>query len=127
MPFDNPYQSSFGDVERLWDAQRCIASRGDWVQGRFQDGDRHCLVAALSIAAGSRSFNMPNRLERRLARLLATELPPTTFWARMNFLTRRLRLMWFNDDPGTRHEDVMALFDRTIGHLTNAHPVSVST
>jgi hypothetical protein len=27
---------------------------------------------------------MPNRLERRLARLLATELPPTTFWARMN-------------------------------------------
>jgi hypothetical protein len=114
MPFDNPYQTSFGDVELLCDARRCIASRGDWVKGRFQDGDRHCLVAALSIAAGSRSFTIPNRLERRLARLLATELPPTTFWARMNFLTGRQRLMWFNDDPGTRHEDVLALFDRTI-------------
>jgi hypothetical protein len=95
MPFDNPYQTSVGDVELLWDAQRSIARRGDWVQGRYQDGDRHCLVAALSIAAGSRSFTTPNRLERRLARLLASELPLTTFWARMNFLTGRQRLMWF--------------------------------
>ena len=123
MPFDNPYQTSVGDVELLWHAQRSIARRGDWVQGRYQDGDRHCLVAALSIAAGSRSFTTPNRLERRLARLLASELPLTTFWARMKFLTGRQRLMWFNDDPGTRHEDVMVLFDRTIGHPTNAHLV----
>jgi hypothetical protein len=126
MPFDNPYQTPFGDVELLWDTRRRIASRGDWVQGRFQDGNRRCLVAALSIAAGSQRFDMPNRLERRLARLLATELPPISFWARMNLFTCRQRLMRFNDDTGTRHEDVMALFDRTIGRLTNADVVSIS-
>ena len=53
MPFDSPYQTPFGDVELLWDTRRRIASRGDWVQGRFQDGNRRCLVAALSIAAGA--------------------------------------------------------------------------
>jgi hypothetical protein len=50
MRFDNPYRTSFGEVEPLWATRGCLASRGDWVQGRFQDGDRHCLVAALSIA-----------------------------------------------------------------------------
>ena len=44
----------------------------------------------------------------------------------MNLFTCRQRLMRFNDDTGTRHEDVMALFDRTIGRLTNADVVSIS-
>ena len=44
----------------------------------------------------------------------------------MKFVTSRQRLVWFNDDPGTKHEDVIALFDRTIDHLTIKAPVYVS-
>src|SRR3974377_518287 len=68
MPFDNPRQPPFGDIELLWDARSRIGRKGDWVQGRFQDGNRHCLVAALSLAAGRASFNMPKRLEGGPAR-----------------------------------------------------------
>ena len=35
------------------------------------------------------------------------------------------RLMWFNDDSRTSHEDVMALFDRTISHLATTARISV--
>ena len=56
MPFDAPYQTPFGDIELLTDARRRISSRKTWVQGSFQDGDRHCLVAALSLACGSAAF-----------------------------------------------------------------------
>jgi hypothetical protein len=127
MPFDNPRQPPFGDIELLWDARSRIGRKGDWVQGRFQDGNRHCLVAALSLAAGSASFNMPNRLERRLARLVATNLPSRlTLWARLRCFTARQRLMWFNDDPRTRHQDVLGVLDTTIDRLASRVPVSVS-
>jgi len=35
--------------------------------------------------------------------------------------------MWFNDDSRTSHEDVMALFDRTISHLASTARISVPT
>ncbi len=127
MPFDSPGGTPFGDVELLYDARSRISRKGEWLQGRFQDGDRHCLVAALSVVAQSSSFNMPNRLERRLARLMAAQLPSRlTFWARMRCFTARQRLIWFNDDPRTNHDDVMALFDRTIAHLSRTAPAYVS-
>ncbi len=127
MPFDNPHQMPYGDVELLQEARRRISTKRNWVQGRYKDGDRHCLVAALSVAAGSPSFNTPNRLERQLARRLAAHLPlQLTLWARMKFFTARQRLMWFNDDPRTTHDDVMLLFERTIDHLASKVPVSVS-
>ena len=75
MPFDNPHQAPFGDIELLREARSRISSKSDWVQGRFRDGHRECLVAALSVVSGSRAFNMPNRTERRLARLLAVHIP----------------------------------------------------
>jgi len=37
----------------------------------------------------------------------------------------RQRLMWFNDDSRTSHEDVMALFDRTISHQASTARISV--
>ena len=128
MPFDNPPQTPFGDVGLLADARSRIAEDGDWLKDRFQDGNRRCLVGALSLVAGSRSFDAPNRVERRLARRLAEQLPPQfAGWvAKMKFVTSRHRLIWFNDDPGTRHEDVIALFDRAIDHLTIKAPVCVS-
>lgn len=127
MPFDNPYQAPCGDLECLREARSRISSRDAWVQGQFRDGDRHCIVAVLSMVSGSHSFHTPNRQERRLSRHLAAQLPgQSTFWARMKFFTNRQRLMWFNDDPRTGHEDVMALFDRSIDRLTNEAPICIS-
>ena len=123
MPFDAPYQTPFGDIELLLDARSRISNRKTWVQGSFQDGDRHCLVAALSLACWSRSFHVPNRTEKRLARLLATRLPPDEPFL-IRFVARQ-RLMWFNDDSRTSHEDVIALFDRTISHLASTAPITV--
>lgn len=127
MPFDGPYPNQFGDIELLTDARSRISSRQSWVQGRFQDGNRHCLVAALSLVGGSRSFHLPNRTERRLARLIAAQiLPSAPLVFRLRLMPARQRLMWFNDGPYTRHEDVMALFDRTIHRLTTKVPAYIS-
>ena len=126
MPFDAPYETPFGDIELLTDARRRISNRKTWVQGSFQDGDRHCLVAALSLACGSRSFHVPNRTEKRLARLIAKQIPQDApFMTRCRLIPARKRLMSLNDDPRTTHENVMALFDWTISRLANTAPISV--
>lgn len=125
MPFDNPHQIPFGDTQLLREARSRISSRADWVQGRFRDGRRECLVAALSVVSGSRSFNMPNSTERRLARLLAVHIPPRRFWTRVKLLPARQRLIIFNDSFCTKHEDVMAVFDHTIDQLVSKAPISI--
>jgi hypothetical protein len=126
MPFDAPYQTPFGDIELLTDARSRIANRKLWVRHRFEDGDRHCLVAALSLACRSRSFQLPNQTENRLARLIAKQIPPDApFMTRCRLIPARKRLMSLNDDPRTTHEDVMALFDRTISHLASTARVRV--
>jgi hypothetical protein len=126
MPFDNPHQLPFGDSELLREARSRISSRADWVQGRFRDGRRECLVAALSVVSGSRSFNMPNRTERRLARLLAVHIPPRRFWTRVKILPARQRLIIFNDSFCTKHEDVVALFDDAIHELASKAPIQIA-
>ena len=125
MPFDNPHQTPFSDVERLLAARSRISNRDHWVKHRFQDGDRYCLVATLSVASGSQSYNHPNRVERRLSRLLAKQLPPSFAFSQLRLFTSRWRLTCFNDSHRTRHEDVIALFDRTVDHLTK-RPVYIS-
>ena len=119
MPFDNPHQTPFGDLELLADARNRISDQNKWTKGRFKDGDhRYCLVASLSLACASHSFYMPNRTERWLAGMLAKHIPPSEpFWMKVRFLTARRRLMSFNDDPRTCHADVMTLFDRTSSDL----------
>ena len=126
MPFDSPHQMPFADIELLMDARSRISDCKLWVRHRFQDGDRHCLVAALSLACGSRSFQMPNRTEKRLAREITKQIAPDApFITRCMLLPARIRLMSLNDGPGTTHEDVMALFDRAIGHLARIAPISI--
>jgi hypothetical protein len=117
MPFDNPYQAPIGDLEILINARARIAGKNSWVKCCFQDRNGYCVVAALSLACGSPEFNVTNQTERRLARLLAKQLAPKMQW-RIRLLSPRMRLMSFNDRPGTSHDDVMALFDRTISDLT---------
>jgi hypothetical protein len=127
MPFDNPPDGRFSDADLLWAARGRIGHESGWVQGRYSDGDRLCLVAALSIVAGSDSFDSPNRTERRLARLLADQLPDSVpLWARLKLVTARRRLMWFNDSRHTKHQDVVALMTRTINRADSRIPVQVS-
>jgi hypothetical protein len=138
MPFDAPQQTPFGDIELLLDARRLISERGHWVKRRFQDGNRRCLVAALSSVSVSQGSGLASRVERqlsrllagrverRLSRLLARRLPSRMFWSPMKILPARQRLMLFNDDPRTRHEDVVALFDRAINDLTIKVPINIS-
>jgi len=126
MPFDNPPQS-FGDVERLLAVRDRISNADDWLQGGFKDGNRHCLVGALSLACASRSFYAPSRTERRLARVLAKQIPPTApVWMRLGVVASRHRLMAFNDIAQTTHEDVLALLDRAISQVASEAPAFVS-
>jgi hypothetical protein len=126
MPFDNPHETPLGDARLLWDARSRISTRSDWVQSRYQDGDRLCIVGALSLVSGSRSFNTPNRVERRLARVLVAQLPPGgPVRVGLRFFTARQRLMWFNDSQRTGHADVLALFDRAIDHSMSKTPAFI--
>ena len=126
MPFDAPYQTPFGDIKLLTDARSRISNRKLWARNRFQDGDRHCLIVALSLACGSRSFDIPNRMEKKLARLIAAQIPrDAPFMSRWRLIPVRHRLMALNDAPCTTHEDVMALFDRTISHLVSTARISI--
>ena len=87
MPFDNPPDGRLGDVQLLWAARNRIGHESGWVQSHYSDGDRLCLVAVLSVVAGSTSFDAPNLTERRLARLLADQLPDSVpAWARLSAL-----------------------------------------
>jgi hypothetical protein len=122
MPFDSLNQNRTGDLELLWDARSKIADEASWVQGRYSDGQRLCLVAALCVVAGSRSFQT-SHLERRLARLIAAQLPKR---ALMRFVTGRQRLMWYNDNPGTSHRDVLGLLDKAIDCAMRQTPVYTS-
>ena len=111
--------SPFGDIEILRTARSRIADKGHWLKYGFRDGDRLCLVAALSVAAESPSFRNPNRTERRLAHILAGQVPPSApLLARIKVYPARRRLMAFNDSTWRRHEDVLAVYDRAINHLT---------
>jgi hypothetical protein len=84
-------------------------------------------VASLSLTCGSRSFGMPNRTEQRLCRLIAKQMPSDApFWIRHRFMPSRRRLIAFNDDLLTQHDDVIALLDRVIEHLASTAPVRVA-
>jgi hypothetical protein len=91
----------------------------------FQDGDRHCLVAALSLACDGPKFGIPNETERRLARQLAKQVcHGFTKWAAL--VSFRNGLMMFNDHRRTRHDDVVGLFDRAIHHAAMKAPLYVA-
>ena len=126
MPFDNPHQTPSGDLELLMEARDRISRSEAWIRGHFRKGARYCLVASLSLTCGSRSFGMPNRTERRLSRLIATQMPSNApFWVRHRFMPARHRLISFNDRSLTRHDDVIVLLDRIIDHLVSTAPVRV--
>ena len=119
VPFDSFHQAHGGDLQHLVEARDLISDRTRWLKHSFnRDGDRYCLVGALSVVCGSRGFALPNRTERRLARVLAKQLPlRAPWWPRISIIPARYRLMSWNDRWRTTHGDVLALFDRTISTL----------
>ena len=127
MPFDNPSQAPIGDVAILMDARSRIADPSRWMKNGLQDGDRHCLVAALSLACGSPTFDRPNETELRLAKQLAKQVPLNRGFGRWAaIVSPRNGLMMFNDHRRTRHDDVMGLFDRAIDHVARKAPQYVA-
>ena len=127
MPFDNPSQAPIGDVAILMDARDRIADPSRWMKNDLQDGDRHCLIAALSLACGSCSFDDPNETELRLAKFLAKQMPLNRGFSKwMTLVSPRNGLMTFNDHRRTRHDDVMGLFDRAIDHAAMKAPLYVA-
>jgi len=51
--------------------------------------------------------------------MIVNQLPShAPFCTRIRLVSARQRLIMFNDDTRTCHEDVMTLFDRAIDHLT---------
>lgn len=126
MPFDG-LQGPSGDIARLLDARSRIAQPHHWIKRTLKDGDRYCLVGALSVACGSLSVEPATETERRLVRALAGHLPKKRrFLSRIRLRSARRDLMAFNDNPATRHADVMALFDRTVEHLRATQLVAVA-
>jgi hypothetical protein len=124
MPLDNPHQVPFGDTDILMDARSIICDRDRWLQGGFRDGDRHCLVAALALASGSRSFKNPSETEHRLAKCLAKQIPLNCGFSRwVAFFSSRKGLMMFNDHRRTRHDDAIGVIDRAIMLLQSNVPV----
>ena len=124
MPFDNPKQGSFGDTEILINARNRVSDADHWLRFAYHKGDRLCLVAALSLASNSRSFDGPSATERRLARIMVKNLSNGSIWKWLVFLSPRYRLTLFNDHSRTSHVDVVALFDRAIDHLEAKSPIS---
>jgi hypothetical protein len=117
MPFDG-LQGPSGDIERLLDARSRIAHPHHWIKRTFKDGDRYCMVGALSMACGSLNVDSATETERRLVRVLAAQLPKRRrLLSRIRLRSARRDLMAYNDNPNTRHSDVLALFDKTIAHL----------
>ena len=109
------------------DARSRIADPSRWLKHGFQDGDRHCLVAALSLACGSPTFDSPNETEQRLAKQLAKQVPLNRGFGKwVAIVTPRNGLMMFNDHRRTRHDDVMGLFDRAIDHVARKAPLYVA-
>jgi hypothetical protein len=120
MPFDSPHSRSIRDLDILPEARGHISGKNSWVKWRFQDGNGYCLVGALSLACGSPEFNVPSETELRIAQLLAKQLPrEAAWWTRLEFVAVRTRLMSFNDHPRTTHEDVLAVYDRSIHCLAS--------
>jgi hypothetical protein len=122
MPFDNPPQGPLSDLEILMDARSRIDSPDRWLKGDLRKGNRHCLVAALAMACRNPQFDQPSGTERRLILAMARQLPRGLGrLQRMICFKPMQRLIRFNDSRRTTHNDVMALFDRTIQHLANVH------
>lgn len=118
MPFDGFHRGDFEDIERLLDARSRIAHPSNWIKGTFQDGDRYCVVGALSAVCAGRCWERPSDTERRLTRILAGQLPRQSGFQRlMRLRSARWSLIRFNDRPSTSHADVMALFERAIERL----------
>jgi hypothetical protein len=112
-------------VEILLDARSRIDDPHCWLKGEFSK-ENGSLVAALALACRNPQFDQPSRTGRRLILVMARQLPRGCSRLQRIICFRPMhRLMRFNDSPRTTHDDVIALFDRTIQHLAAMAPLNL--
>lgn len=119
MPFDAMVAQSPSDADLLCRARSYIDTPNRWLKGAYmiKSQRRYCATAALAKACNVRRFWRSNNQLRHLTRLLVKELPREGVFSRW-CLTSRARLVHFNDQATTSHQDMMALFNRAITHQT---------
>jgi hypothetical protein len=83
-----------------------------WCQGRFNYGNRYCILGAFGQRADN-GVECPIEVKRRIARALPAHTP----YKQMN---PERAIMRFNDAPSTTHADILALLDRAA--LSSAVP-----
>jgi hypothetical protein len=103
MPLDclefvkNPLLEKLGKVERL------LATEQQWCKGKLRDVDgRRCLVGA--IEAADAQHELPQLILRA-----TREVTGKRYW----------RIESFNDDPRTKHRDVLLVLRRTRQNILN--------
>lgn len=120
MPFDvcapvPPPSSPELDLLRL--ARNIISHPLSWTKARYvSQGGAYCALGAIGVAADNpRKGTRPTIIERRVARILADEIP---CGLRFRFAgTARMRVVYFNDRKTTNHAMIIKLFDRAITRL----------
>lgn len=113
MPFDNPHEIPFGDIELLKMARCYIEDPRKWIQGRYIHGTRYCAIGALGMATCNRVWPLSHQ-GNRLARRLCQEMSyPRRLLSYIS--TAKIALISFNDS--SEHKDVIAIFDKAISRL----------
>lgn len=92
---------------------RGVLERSGWCQGRFTGPDgTHCLIGAISTAAGSDlEISAIDDVHEELRR----EIRSTGYGADHQF---EIAISKWNDEPGRTVEEVYGLLDRTVERIT---------
>jgi hypothetical protein len=122
MPFDNPRPGPLTDIEILVGCAKSDRQPELLAEGPLQEITPALPHRRTGVACNNPQFDEPSRTGRRMTLAMARQLPRG--WGRLQRMIcfrPRKRLIRFNDNPRMTHDDVMALFDRTIQHLGSAH------
>jgi hypothetical protein len=96
MPLDGSELFANPALAKLWEVECLLATEDQWCKGRLHDRKgRHCLVGAITEA------NARQELTRPIIRAIK-EVSGKHYW----------RIESFNDDPSTKHQDVLRVLNR---------------
>ena len=104
-------------LETLIVARGLVDTRDKWVKNVPYTEHRFCMLAAIEKAAYRNGRATTAQLDGSI-RAVAGELPKPYYveWVNMG-AAPMYRVQQFNDDFHTKHEDVLAVFDKAIAKL----------